>query len=188
MPISYDRIKETPQRSEAWVSRYYDENGTYVPSYDTPEEVFWKDAGMKGQTTQNFHALKKAGALIPYTAWLQQEETHSFNHGTYTDNLGAGPRTWTDLDFPVTYHGLMITNIAHSADTSYAQSYVQAAAANIMNSGWDALTFVGELPDLSRMFAKTAKRIKRLYERKYRFEPKRGRRGNLGKEFSFEDL
>ncbi len=188
MTISYDRQKETPQISEYWISKYFNESGEHVPAYDTPEEVFWKAEGMKGQTTPNFHALKKSGALIPYTAWLQQSVEHHFNHGTYTDDLGAGPRTWTDLDFPVTYHGLMINNVHSPADTAYAQSYVQAAASNIMNSGWDALTFASEIPNLGRMFRGVAKRMKRLHERKYSFKPQRGKRGNLGKEFSFENL
>lgn len=118
-------------------------------------------ASMAGVDIPHYRRRMNSGALLPYTEFYQFEGfgtclgvydvvTTSGDHYYYDKNA-----PWLD-DWKVTDIDLLAKLGPHLDEAGW---YVQAAAARIYSSGWDALTFAGELRETSRMFRKTSERL-----------------------------
>jgi len=135
------------------------------------ESTFTKDykrSWMSGVDIPHFHKRKAAGELLPhtpFTQWVGEKKLHPGSHYAQVNNntpwsritnlpgYGEVLRPLENIDDPESIMYLMTT-----ADTSFAQAYVQAAAGRIYSKGWDALTFAGELPSLRRMIKSIARK------------------------------
>jgi len=144
------------------------------PSTSTSDSWSWDKARsyFTGTDTPNFYRRKRAGELIPHTSFDQTdlsavmvgEHYHSVLANTSENWYTANNREPEIHRKPFVSNGSLssIHSYLPVADTSYAQAFVQSAAARIYSKGWDALTFAGELPSLRRMFTKTSRKMVNL--------------------------
>jgi hypothetical protein len=126
---------------------------------------------MRGYDTPNYHALKRQGALLPHTPFLQAEWSGGHTGASYfTDEKDAAfTATVIDHNGPNASIAYRVSDFAdndayHTAvpeDAGY-DYLVQQAASRIYSSGMDALTFVSELPSLRRSISRIAKSARRL--------------------------
>lgn len=184
--IPYTRRKATP-RTRSWVQRTIVNGG--APTLTARSHDYLED-DMLGVDIPNFWKRKEAGELLPHTNFLRTKQSHTIAPAKYSQEYNGST---IDLEEYSYLHakGWMLPGVIHAADTSNTEALVQQAAANIAQKGWDGLTFASELPSLNRMFSKTARRMKRLHERKYNVRDwKRGTKQRHGKpkEFDFGNL
>jgi hypothetical protein len=118
-----------------------------------------------GVDIPNFHARKKRGELLPHTPFSQHEWVGEHLAGHYDWQFNSQTASITDYDgfaFGTPYR---LDELDHDGDLSsapdmtYAQSYIQQAAARIYSKGWDALTFGAETPKLRKQFKGLAGRM-----------------------------
>lgn len=120
----------------------------------------------KGYDIPGFHKLKREGALLPATPWEQFSVTGTYEGAcNFTDQTGATSETrpgnvWDILPT----NGWIVTtdDILAKADSQVQAELVQAAAARIYSSGWDALTFASEFHKTLSMFTTAKKRLVRI--------------------------
>lgn len=155
----YGRSKSSPDVVKTWVQQYY-VNGNLSQTWN--RSYTYTPSVMTGVGIVGFHRLKKAGALLPHTEFYQAKSTAELNLTDYYQRLNNGQTVEHRQYSLLAYHGNATIGHASAADTSRINALVQAAAAEISNAGWDAGTFVSEIPSLHRMFSKTAKRMVRL--------------------------
>lgn len=172
MREGFDRFKSTPQ-STTWTQTTVNQYGTttvFNRQYD------WTSLETSGQTVPSYWDRKNKGLLIPHTWFRQAESQQSINPASYYEKRSNGyVITMENYSFFNNYQSEFRDLPVHIPDTAYSHAMLQRAAANIANKGWDGLTFASELPDLKRMFTKTAKRMGRLHEA--------ARSGKLSKHF-----
>jgi hypothetical protein len=140
-------------------------------------------SGMSGTDIANFYKRKRSGELLPHTTFTQYENRVDYSAGSYWGkNTNTGNWTSYSSFFPagrnIPLDGAdpsILTNFFRAAPAHYGPSLIQSAAARIQSSGWDAGTFIGELPQLRRMIRNigrktenmsrghTAKRIQQLW-------------------------
>jgi hypothetical protein len=155
-PVSIDQSTTTQRRlvenGVTYGPYLYDDTGlAYNP------KVIKREAS--GTNTPSYFKLRREGKLIPsnyytrsdYTADASAAWTMYYNGSLYSK------WTWTNGSCP--HVGLWRFKTADAEqfvsdpDTIAEQQYrLQQAAAKIYSSGWDALTFIGELKDTIRMF------------------------------------
>jgi len=131
----------------------YDEGGAYY----NPKVVIAKASG---DNTPNYWRLRRQGKIIPS------------NYYTRTDYLAESEATWDCKKSGTTYSKWTWSNgpASHTSKWRYnettdlvpfssdpelqeEQAYrLQQAASRIYSSGWDALTFIGELKDTVKTF------------------------------------
>lgn len=157
---TYLRVKSDPATLQEW-SRIYTVNGVYQST--TPVSHSYVPRVMRGVGTVNFHSRKRNGELIQHTPFFQEEQSVDLNPTPYYQVRASDNQVKT-------YSALSMINLenltgnGHIAlpDVSRAPALVQRAAADIANAGWDAGTFLSEIPSLRRMFRGVAKKINDL--------------------------
>lgn len=162
MSEGFDRIKITPD-NQSWtqtIVNQYGQTSIYSRSYD------WTSLGTYGQTVPNYWDRKRRGLLIPHTWFRQQSSTQQISPANYFERRANGVDIVTMENYSFFHETVSAFRDTpyHIPDAAYADAMLQRAAANIANKGWDGLTFAAELPDLKRMFVKTARRMGRLHE------------------------
>jgi hypothetical protein len=133
----------------------------------------------EGGKTPHFTSRMKRGELIPYTFFKQTytkcEVTAS--HAYVRAYNGSLCSHWDWANFaPANAQAVkaMVESAALVDRFNYADDgnyYVQAAAAAIYASGFDALTFVAELREAHALFKRTSFRVLKFYERVRRDKP-----------------
>lgn len=131
-------------------------SGSYTSARD------WKIT--EGVDVPNFYARKRRGELLPMTPFHQWEESGSAS-GAATVNKSTlacktYPSYWTTPTVPsfnsnwYVVYDILTPDVVHAKAMEALQDdyYVQAAAARIYASGWDALTFASELDKTIQMF------------------------------------
>jgi hypothetical protein len=114
----------------------------------------------RGKNLKDFHKRKKAGELLPLTAFFQDhdESSQEFSYQLSTENgLYSQSTDWTPLGV---YSRPSDESMQLKADYS-TEYFVQAAAAKIYSSGWDSLTFLLELRQTVAMFRNFIKNFMR---------------------------
>jgi len=141
--------------------------GSRDGQFDSGVTVTDTREGFNGYDIPDFKSRKKAGELLPHTPFTQFANSGGFT-GTYTqkDLRPGGSHWWNEGPFPWFYGDPFPTIekeldefIDRNADMNY---FVQAAAAKVYSSGWDAATFAAELKHLVRMFKGIAGRLVKL--------------------------
>jgi hypothetical protein len=125
---------------------------------------------MKGQTVPGWRKLRNSGAILPMTNWQQFESETTVDLGAGDICTPGGRRYWSDNYYPwqaqwLFYKPTALTTFMDSyIDTDLLQYLVQQSAANIINGGWDALTFFAELNQLQAMFKGVLSKLGSLIE------------------------
>lgn len=186
LPYGYRKV--TPKTFN-WVQTASINGGAWVP---TNKSYAFLAKDTLGVYTENFHEKMKRGDLLPHTVYKQITMEHEIAPSTYHQESPGGSTATTQGYSYVDSRGHCLNGITHLADTSGAQALLHSSAARISSKGWDGLTFASEIPSLKRMFSKTARRMSRLHERKYKRFTKDGKRVRLPKrlqsDFSFDNL
>lgn len=113
-----------------------------------------------GWNIPDYHKRKERGELLPFTPWNQWEvstsqsvpEDHVIYNGI--EHLRDG-----NFALPPEYWWIDIQDLKDLADGLETDYWVQAAAAKIYSSGWDALTFMAELGKTIAMFRGLVQRL-----------------------------
>lgn len=114
-----------------------------------------------GENIPHFHKLKRQGRLLPMTSF-RQWETSGIAYGHYNTSYPSGEKRWSVGNCPLNpSEGWNIKqedleSILEGLDPSY---FLQAAAAKIYSSGWDALTFAAEFGKVVAMFRGFVRRL-----------------------------
>ena len=136
----------------------WDHDGSKLPDNVADAQLRLSTRTTEGRNTENYHKRKKRGELLPLT-YFRQTEVKSEQEFQF--DLKYSPTSyrqvcnWTTLGTfePPTQESV---NLKLGYDVSY---FVQAAAAKIYSSGWDALTFMAELRQTVSMFRNFAKNL-----------------------------
>jgi len=113
-----------------------------------------------GVDTPNFHKRRANGELIPHTEWVSQDITHDWQPANITTlRLSDGWNAVTEGQSFEWYEFLL--GPAHSADTAFAMSELQRAAASISGAGYDALTGLLEARKVKDMLLSTARSLRK---------------------------
>lgn len=123
---------------------------------------------IQGVNVSNYFARRRRGELLPITPWYQlvvkgtgngafsASKSCSPSAGTQTEEYRPGVNLsgrWRIMDADV-------PGILDSVMGSYTpQDLIQQAAARIYSSGWDGLTFLGELRQTVAQFSSLARRF-----------------------------
>lgn len=164
-------------------------NGTPYKIYSS---IRSSDYGyLLGEDLAGFHKMKRSGVLLPLTYFRKLSENGSQTGTYYAAQSGGTTYTYTAGFFSSCWQSDASLEASLSGlDASY---FVQAAAAKIYASGWDALTFIAELKETANMFRNTALRFSRTL-RKIRSAQtvghlaKRAKRGGIKTAKSLDDL
>lgn len=164
MSIYYSRGKSTGTEAVSWIFQKK-VNGSTVYTYN--RSISYVASSFTGEGIIDYHKRKARGDLLPHTNFSQVEIEHNLNPSTYTQQRPGSEEILTG--YSCAYETGRYPNLAHlgSPDTSRLQALVQQAAANVYQKGWDAGTFLGELPSLGRMFKGVAKRVHDLARNKH---------------------
>jgi len=151
------------------------ENKSPTVVNEGPYDLSVNESYCSGHCTPNFHQRVANGELIPYTGWVQTQETGS-EYGSYAvtyDPPGTLNRTvhtrapWGSYglrtDVNPTYWYIGQRGASRYLSGADFRPYVQKAAAKIYTEGGhDTLTFLGELGKTKQMLLKTADNMLRL--------------------------
>jgi hypothetical protein len=121
-----------------------------------------------GTVIPDFKRRKKAGELLPHTAF-RQTEIHGAGYGKYDVGDANGNRTWVTPDYWVSgFWYLTEVELYELAFPYHSETapLLQSAAARIMGSGFDVGTFLGELRETLAMFPALLSRFIRFLKRK----------------------
>lgn len=157
--IGYTRQKEmdlSTTRQRSILSGNSSIPVTYAPQVETFVDV--KNYTItKGVDTPHYFKLKRQGKLLPLTLFDQEESKYT---GSMTWSLSHSGGYWQSCDWSPVWHTLPSIAELHAHGVVYDTDYsVQAAAAKIYESGWDALTFIAELRQTLAMFTNLAQRF-----------------------------
>lgn len=120
---------------------------------------------MQGESIPNFFALKKAGVLLPHTAFFQREVLSATAQGINAHAVSkSNAGVWYDMVEHTLYPPAI--EIKDAVDLSAGGQHVQAAAAAIANNGFDAGTALAELASTKRLLENASKRLGGLLKRK----------------------
>jgi hypothetical protein len=113
-----------------------------------------------GYDLPGYHRRLRKGELLPITPWLQ-DESYLTQNFLYNLKYSSGGVVQYEQDCAWTPCPSLSPVSDASIDLKLydASAYVQAAAARIYSSGWDALTFIGELGQAIRMFQNIGIRV-----------------------------
>jgi len=133
--------------------QFWEHDGTKQPDYSWEAEDVLDKIYTEGRDLPEYHKRKKRGELLPITYFRQEEikrETHvafdmQYNSSSYRKLCQR--RTGNIWPYP---EEAMMQEFVDGYPTEY---FVQAAAAKIYSSGWDALTFMAELRQTYAMFS-----------------------------------
>lgn len=151
---SYRYLSEDNSTDYTVVTNFWDHGGVKAAdiTWVSVDEVDVKST--EGRNLPKYHARKKRGELLPLTYFRQEK-------------IGAQQFFATDMTYnPTGYRKLCLRRNADASQVfgpglemmqefvaGYPTEYfVQAAAAKIYSSGWDALTFMAELRQTVAMF------------------------------------
>lgn len=153
--------------SESWTT-ISKTNGKVTST--VPHTFTYLVSSANGTSTPNFHKRLRAGELLPHTGWHQRFAEHNYVPAHYyTLRLSDGR-----VDEAINaWHGYnseghpkwALSAIQGNANTAYAMSEVQRAAASIYGSGYDALTGLVEARKIGKLFGKTARRFRDIIAR-----------------------
>lgn len=105
-----------------------------------------------GVAIPNFHARLKKGELLPFTPYSRTRKVLQSRSGTASCGKSDGSYYETyDMWWAGKARWFGATDLS-SLSLPDGQALVQAAAAKIYSSGWDALTFAAELKQTIAMF------------------------------------
>lgn len=119
----------------------------------------------EGRDTPNYHARKRKGELLPLTYWRQFKVKGSASGISTLEYYEADQVTLKNTDIILNwnpfdaYWAISESELQEWISDAEYSYYVQAAAAKIASSGWDALTFVAELSKTIHMFRTFVKNI-----------------------------
>lgn len=164
------------------ISEYKTRSGGYDYTYSEEQKVQWSRSGVvlgsdiqtrtvgadtshfQGQDTPDYHSRVRKGELLPATnfwRFIRQGEST----GTYSYNKSDGTqyRQVYGSYTPYTDWYIMRDELeAYAPQPKDLSLHVQAAAAKIYSSGYDALTCLAELASTRRMFLDCAKKLAHL--------------------------
>jgi len=127
--------------------------------------VSWK----RGQSIPNFYQRRARGELLPYTSF-QKFISNGERSGYAKIRNSAG---WSTEDKLATYtsdaYVLSYDQIVDAYTPISPESYLQAAAGQIYERGFDALTFFAELPETIKMFADVVKKIRNFKAKAFKY-------------------
>jgi len=160
----YDRSAIT-SNDHSYVNHFgYTYDGTPYSGYPINETQFdLRSYRMfRGCSTADFHARVRRGELLPQTFFLQYESTGSMDGAFDVSWISSGHTIRQWYYHPYTNTSVLgwtksIEQLEALVDLNY--SLVQAAAAKIYSSSFDALTFVAELADVRRLLTSGLKRL-----------------------------
>lgn len=117
----------------------------------------------EGMNTPRYHQRLSKGELLPYT-WFRQMEIsgeHAIKLLQWTRTSPAGwairePGNSTSKALAEIYWRVKVSDLDKVLDFEPARYHLQRAAARVYSSGWDALTFAGELRKTGQMFRNLA--------------------------------
>lgn len=144
------------EESQLWLDPY---NGSPY-QYGTITVLTGYDKSVTtGFNIPDYHSRKKRGELLPITPF-HQYEISGLSSAESTTITPAGSVYSVEGEFSYS-DGWLVTKeelelLVASRD---AAEFVQAAAAKIYSSGWDALTWLAELKETIKMFRGLLKRI-----------------------------
>lgn len=125
-----------------------------------------------GYAIPNFHRRVNSGCLLPHTSWrkfLISGNSSGVYNTRYTNSDGSYSIYRVSPEWEG-YDTWVITEAECEAYVPEYISYAQAAAAKLMSSGFDALTFLAEAREIPHLFVGTAKKLLRLdLPKKWRF-------------------
>lgn len=132
--------------------------------YSSDSRESWDGGSIAG-----FHRRKRAGELLPFNSYIKYCN-NTYVHGcdwTVRYQTGSGSGSVNSLFYYTNQHpGVMplisdadLNTVAASLD---ARPYIQAAAAKIAASGFDALTFIAEIHEIRSMFLGAGKTLSQL--------------------------
>lgn len=162
MPDTFDKYLFVPSQTD-WIFSSQVRGGAVNYSAQSKD---WKERQTWGQNVPSYWERKNKGLLIPHTNFQQKESVQSIAPSYYYELRQPGNYLTEMWNYSHAMQTLakFTSEVLHTVDTAYSDAMVQRSAANIANKGWDGLTFASELPDLKRMFTKTAKRMGRLHD------------------------
>ena len=156
-------ISASTSGSMEWTN-VYKVNG--VVSTTTPNSYVYVASSAVGVNTPNYFKRVQRGELLPHTPWVQtslamkQEPAVLYVH-RISDNQTWEHSAYVPTPWPAAPH--WISGTLGNADTSYAMSELQRAAANINGQGYDALTGFVEAKKIGQLFKQTAKSLERVW-------------------------
>lgn len=165
--MTYTRVKESGVGSTVVSYTGYKRENSACTVYTNGTGSFTSERDWKithGVDVPNYYARKRRGELLPMTAFHQWEESGSASgQGLVSKSTLACktyPNYWTTPSVPSFLSAWYIAYDMATPDAVHAKAaealqdeyYVQAAAAKIYASGWDALTFASELDKTVQMF------------------------------------
>lgn len=125
---------------------------SYTPNSLIESTETW----LEGRTVPNYHQLQKEGKILPHT-YFRREHLYNEGHGTYKVSNGANSVEavpfWHFRNYFLTLEEL---TSEIPTDMDY---FVQQAAARVYSSGYDVLTFVGELGSLISLYRNFLKKF-----------------------------
>lgn len=152
-------------------SVYYDGSGGQQTVGPVAQKTSINQVVSEGWAIPDFTKRRKAGDLLPLTPW-DQFQVYGRASGFYEilHDLPSGSKTCIEPGGSWVYYPYIITRAELEAqlDGVEAHEFVQAAAAKIYASGYDALTFIAELRDTVRMFRGIVPQIADLIRRRKR--------------------
>jgi hypothetical protein len=133
-----------------------DVHGNFAPQYLDFVEVM--DLFItRGVNTPEFHKRKRSGELLPLTDFEQIRQNYS---GGMSWSISHEGGSWQSCTWSPVHFSYPTVEDLHAHGEPYNTDYsVQAAAAKIYESGWDALTFIAELKQTLAMFRSIATRL-----------------------------
>lgn len=121
--------------------------------------------------TPNYNSRKKRGELLPLNQYQKVTESLSFAaqwgfRVTYPSNGSWSQWKWEpECPYPYDFRLSADACFARAGQLIDPHEYVQAAAAKIYSSGWDALTFIAELKSTQQMFLRIGDSLVALLKR-----------------------
>lgn len=158
----YDRNAYTDSTSQRTRTIHVVSGG--VPSSsETTLEYIRHIEWFSGVNTPGYHQKVKRGELLPITAFTKGKDRGSQNF-SYSLEYDDGESTYSQTTDWTTFDVLHPVSSGEISDAispylDQIEYYVQASAAKIYSSGWDALTFVVELRRTVSMFRDFVKNL-----------------------------
>lgn len=121
---------------------------------------------VQGYDVEGYHKLKREGHLIPLTPWYKYSSRMSWTARLHYSQPSV-PYNWkTDANWShpisLTPYDILEAAMVSIADSKDTTRYVQAAAASIYSSKFDALTFLAEFHKTVGMFQNAVSQLARL--------------------------
>lgn len=170
----YNREKITSREPFAFVNNWRDYTGTNAI---TNVSKSLPDDRMLGVNIDNYHARKRRGELLPHTPFLQ-DKMSAFEWTPITLEAVKKSNTsqwWRNERAHLSSTFIPPTpQVWFSVNSSGAEHFVQAAAADIYAAGMDAGTSIAEMKQTAELVSGFSRRVGKLMEKLE--DSKRGRK------------